>query len=157
MGSAIFYNLEYTDPKDRLVMVNQKRDIEEMKEENGISLEDREKWFTMHFDGDCSKEGDGEGVTISTPYYIEQTSYSYKFYFSCTNNVAKYEALILELQLLKKLQARRVYIYGDFELVLRQVIGTYQAKHPRMRDDRNLVLDTLEFFKEYQFFVIPRN
>jgi ribonuclease HI len=84
-----------------------------MKEEAGISLEDREKWFTMHFDGACSKEGVGAGVTISTPYYIEQTSYSYKFYFSCTNNVAKYEALISGIHILKKLQARKVYIYMD--------------------------------------------
>ena len=100
-------------------MINQKREIEEMKEEASISLEDREKWFTMHFDGACSKEGAGAGVTLSAPYYIEHTSFSYKFYFSCTNNVAEYEALILGLQIQKKLQAKRVYLYGDYELVLR--------------------------------------
>ena len=33
-----------------------------MKEEASIILEDREKWFTMHFDGACSKEGAGVGV-----------------------------------------------------------------------------------------------
>ena len=64
MGSAIFYNSENTDPEDHLIMINQKRDIEEMKEEVGISLEDKGKWFTMHFDGACSKEGVGAGVTI---------------------------------------------------------------------------------------------
>jgi len=111
----------------------------------------------MHFDGACCKEGVGVGVTISTPYYIEQTSYSYKFYFSCTNNVAEYESLILQLQILKKLQAIKVYICGDYELVLRQVIGTYQDKHPRMRDYRNPVLDMFEGFKEYQIFVTPRS
>ena len=79
------------------------------------------------------------------------------FYFSCTNNVAEYEALILGLQILKKLQARRVYIYGYSDLVIRQVIGTYQGKHPRMRDYRNMVLDMLQGFKEYQIFVIPRS
>ena len=157
MGSSIFYNSEHTDLEDHLIMINQKREIEEMKEEDGISLEDREKWFTMHFDGACSKEGVGAGVTISTPYYIEQTSFSYKFYFSCTNNVAEYEALILGLQILKKLQARRVYICEDFELVLKHVIGTYQAKHPKMRYYRNPVLNMLEGFKEYQIFVIPRS
>ena len=40
-------------------MVNQKREIEETKEEVVISLEDRENLFTMHFDGACSKEGVG--------------------------------------------------------------------------------------------------
>ena len=70
MGSAIFYNSKYIDPEDHLIMINQKREIEGMKEEVGINLEDREKWFTMHFDGACSKEGVGEGVTISAPYCI---------------------------------------------------------------------------------------
>ena len=55
------------------------------------------------------------------------------------------------------MQARKVYIYGDSELVLRQVIGTYQEKHPRMRDYRNLALDILECFEEYQIFIIPRS
>ena len=119
MGSAIFYNLEHTNPEDHLIMINQKREIEEMKEEACVILEDMEKWFTMHFDGACSKEGVGARVTISNPYYIEQTGFSYKFYFSCTNNLAEYEALILGLQILKKLEAKRVYIYGDSELVLR--------------------------------------
>ena len=71
MGPAIFYNSKNTDPKDHLIMLNQKREIEEMREEASISLEDREKWFTMHFDGACIKEGVGAGVTISTPYFIE--------------------------------------------------------------------------------------
>ena len=51
----------------------------------------------------------------------------------------------------------KVYIYGDSELVLRQVMGTYQAKHPKLRDYRNLVLNILECFEEYQIFVIPRS
>ena len=65
--------------------------------------------------------------------------------------------MLLGLQILKKMQAKRVYIYGDSKLVLRQVIGTYQAKHPRMRDYRNLALDILECFDEYQIFIIPRS
>ena len=67
--------------------------------------------------------------------------------------MAEYEALLLGLQILKKMQAMKVYIYGDFELVLRQVMGKYQAKHPRMRENRNLVLDILKCFEEYQIFV----
>lgn len=157
MGSAIFYNLEFTDPKDHLVMINQKGDNKEMNEEPKINIEKKEQWFTMHFDGACSKDGVGVGITISAPYHIEQSIFSYKFYFTCTNNIVDYEALILGLQILKKMQVKKVYIYGDFELVLRQVIGTYQAKHPRMRDSRNMVLDMLEGFEEYQIIIIPRS
>ena len=57
---------------------------------------------------------------------------------------------------MKELQAKRVHIYGDSELVIKQVTGTYQENHPRMRAYRNLVLDLLESFKEFQLSVIPR-
>ena len=138
-------------------MIKPKGDNIEVKEEPKISIEHKAQWFTIHFDGACSKEGAGAGITISTPYFIEHTNFSYKFYFNCTNNVVEYEALLVGLQILKKMQAKRVYIYGDSELVLKQVIGTYQAKHPRMRDYRNLALDILECFDEYQIFIIPRS
>lgn len=111
----------------------------------------------MHFDGACSREGAGAGITISAPHLIGEKRFSYKFCFNCTNNMDEYEALLLGLQILKKMQAMKVYIYGDSELVLRQVMGTYQAKHPRMRNYRNLVLDILKCFQEYQIFVIPRS
>ena len=57
IGSSIFYNLEHIDPKDHLVMINKKGDNREMNEEPEISIEKKEQWFTMHFDGACSKEG----------------------------------------------------------------------------------------------------
>ena len=133
MGSAIFFN-SFEPPKSPFVMIKAKGDNREIKEEPDISIEQRSQWFTMNFDGACNKEGAGAGITISAPYFIEQTNFSYKFYFSCTNNIAEYEALLLRLHILKKMQAKRVYIYGDFELVLGQVMGTYQAKSPRMRD-----------------------
>ena len=118
MGSTIFYN-SFEAPKNPFVMMKEKGDNREIKEEPEISIEQKAQWFTMHFYGACSKEGVGARITISAPYFIEQTNVSYKFYFSCTNNVAEYEALLLGIQILKKIQAKRVYIYGDSELVLR--------------------------------------
>ena len=118
MGSSIFFNSP-TPPENPFVMINAKGDNREVKEEPEVSMEQKAKWFTMHFDGACSKEGVAAWITISAPYFIEQTDFSYKFYFNCTNNGPKYEALLLGLQILKIMQAKRVYIYGDSELVLR--------------------------------------
>ena len=109
----------------------------------------------MDFDGVVSKEGTGEGIRIR-PLEGEPKMFSYKLYFDCTNNVAEYEALVLGLKVLKDLQARKVYIYGDSELIINQVKGRYQAKHPRLRSYIDLVLDLLESFKEYHLSVIPR-
>ena len=60
------------------------------------------------------------------------------------------------LKALKDLHARKINIYGDSEMVVKKFQRSYQAKHPRLRSYRNLVLDLLEDLKEYHFTVIPR-
>lgn len=59
-----------------------------------------EKWCNMNFDGVVSKEGTWASICI-TGLEFEYRSFSYKLYFDCTNNVAKYEALILGLKMIK--------------------------------------------------------
>ena len=157
MGSAIFFNQSPTNKEDHVIIFEIKQNIEEIKNEADIDMDVKEKWWTMHFDGVVSREGAGAGVDIIDPYCIKLNLFSYKFYFECTKNVAEYEALILGLKIMKELQAKRVHIYGDSELVIKQVIGTYQAKHPIMRAYRNMVLDLLESFKEFRLSVIRRS
>ena len=95
------------------------------------------------------------GIWIRPP--IDEPKFlSYKLDFKCTNNVAEYEALILGLKALKDLQAQRINIQGDSELFIKQVQGSYRAKHPRIRSYRNLVLNLIKGFKECQYTVIPR-
>ena len=100
----------------------------------------------MYFDVAVSKEGAGVGIWISPPGG-EPELFSYELYFDCTNKVAEYEALVLGLNGLKNLNVERIYVYGDSELVIKQVEGSYQARNSRLRSDRNLVLDLLERFK----------
>jgi ribonuclease HI len=107
--------------------------------------------------GAVSKEGDGVGIRINPPKNIDVKSlYSFKLYFECTNNVAEYEALILGLNVLKDLRAKRIFFCGDSNLSINQVKGVFQTKHPRMRSYRNLVLELFENFSEFTIFVIPR-
>lgn len=58
---------------------------------------------------------------------------SYKISFDFSNNEAEYEVLIVGLKILRKINAKRISVYVDFELVIKQVKGEYQAKHPQMR------------------------
>ena len=88
----------------------------------------------MDFDGEVSKEGAGARIWVRSPK-SDPKILSYKLYFDCTYNVVEYEALILGHKMLKVLKAKKVYIYGDSELIKNQVKGIYQAKHPRMRSD----------------------
>ena len=48
---------------------------------------------------------------------------SYKLAFDCSNNEAEYKALIIGLKFLKKLCAKRISVYGDSMLVIKQVKG----------------------------------
>lgn len=70
MGSSIFFNSP-EPPEIPFVMIKEKGDNKEVKEEPEISIEQKAQWFTMDFNGACNKEGVGEGITISTPYFIE--------------------------------------------------------------------------------------
>lgn len=90
----------------------------------------------MDFDGAIGKDGVGIGIWIRNPVFLPNKVpsnvrvCSYKLAFDCSNNEVKYEALIACLKILKKLNAKRISIYGDSELVIKQVKGEYQAKHP---------------------------
>jgi ribonuclease HI len=56
----------------------------------------------------------------------------------------EYEALVLGLKNLKEMGARRIIVHGDSELIINQIKGIYQEKHPRLRAYRNIVLDIME-------------
>ena len=89
-----------------------------------LTDEPSDGWWCMSFDGAASKKGAGAGVSIRTPIG-DPKLLSYKLDLKCTNNVVKYEALILGLRALKDLQAQKINIQGDSELVIKQVQENY--------------------------------
>ena len=78
-------------------------------------------------------------------------NYSYKAAFDCIDNEEEYEAMVSEIQIIKDFQVRRVVIHGDFELVIKQMTGEYQARHHRMRSYRNVAQDLIGCFEECNF------
>ena len=79
-----------------------------------------------------SKIGASVGVWILSPTK-EVKLLSFKVYFECTNNVAEYESLILGINVLRTMKAKKIAIYGDSELIVDQVKGIYQAKHTKIK------------------------
>ena len=100
----------------------------------------------MDFDGATGNDGAGIGIWVRSPFFVpnkvpsNMRVFSYKLAFECSNNEAEYEALIAGLKILIMLNAKRISVYGDSELVIKQVRGEYQVKHPRMRAYHNVVL-----------------
>eukprot|EP00253_Pinus_taeda_P023690 PITA_23690 len=109
----------------------------------------------MDFDGAVGKDGAGIGIWIRSPVFLPNKVpsnvrfCSYKLAFDYSNNEVEYEALIAGLKILKKLNAKRILAYGDSELVIKQIKGEYQAKHPRMRAYHNAILDILRLFLDH--------
>jgi ribonuclease HI len=88
----------------------------------------------LHIDGGSrGNPGDaGFGVWVTTPGG-EVVAELYGYLGRATNNVAEYQALIHALRYALALGARRVRIFSDSELVVRQVEGRYRVKHPDMQ------------------------
>ena len=124
--------------------------------------EEEEGLWTMDFDGVVGNDGIGIGIWVRSPFSIPNKVpnsvrvCSYKLAFECSNIEAEYEALIVDLKILRKLNVKRISVYGDSELVIKQVKGDYQAKHPRMQAYCNAVLDILKLFSVYNFTCAPR-
>lgn len=116
---------------------------------------DRKGWWHMNFDGAIERNGDGASIWIIISG-DESNFFSYKISFDCTNNMAEYEALVLGLEVLNSLGAKKIFVFGDSELVIKQVNNTYQTKDVRMKVYRNLIIELLENFEEHNFTIKPR-
>jgi ribonuclease HI len=63
-----------------------------------------------------------------------------------TNNVAEYRALIAGIEQARLLGADRLELFGDSELVVKQVRGEYKVKNPGIRPLHAEVVEALRGF-----------
>ena len=89
----------------------------------------------MFFDGTSSWEGAGVGVLFFSPGYEYVIPFSYRLQWEIdyTNNVFEYEALVFGLEATTKEKIENLIVYGDVELIVKQIMQQYQEKHPRLR------------------------
>jgi ribonuclease HI len=73
-----------------------------------------------------------------------------------TNNRAEYEALIRALEVAADYGFDDVDVYGDSELVLKQLRGEYDVNVPELRERRVRAMELLETFDEWNLQHVPR-
>ena len=73
-----------------------------------------------------------------------------------TNNVAEYRALLLGLELARRLGARQVDVVNDSELVARQVGGQYKVKHAGLRPLHREAMEALRSFDRWSVKTVRR-
>lgn len=107
--------------------------------------ESESKIWKLYFDGANSKEGNGAGVLLVS-LEGRLIPLSFKLEFEVTNNMVECEAFLLGLQTTKNLNIGCLTVYGDSEMVVRQIKNQCQSKHPTLRTYQNEVWDFIDNF-----------
>lgn len=73
-----------------------------------------------------------------------------------TNNQAEYLALIKALTKLRELDVRKVFVYSDSVLLVKQVNGEYRVRHPELKTLHQKVQELLGMFEEFRIIHVDR-
>ena len=95
------------------------------------TLDVTHEYWIMYFDGSIMAPGSGAGVVLIS-LDGSKLCYAIRLHFLASNNTAEYEALINGLRIAIELGAMRLYISGDSELVIDQVMKEPSCKSPLM-------------------------
>ncbi|XP_075102919.1 uncharacterized protein LOC142177606 [Nicotiana tabacum] len=86
----------------------------------------------MYFDGAVHRGRDGAGEVFIT-YQGEVLAYSFMLTQLCSNNVSEYQALILGLEMAVEIKRIQLQVFGDSQLVVDQLLGSYDVKKSELR------------------------
>ena len=75
--------------------------------------------------------GAGAAAVLVAPSKV-RTCYAMKLDFSCTNNIAEYEALLLGLRKLKAMGIRRAILKTDSQVISGHIDKSYKARDPKL-------------------------
>ena len=70
--------------------------------------------------------------------------------------MAEYEACIMGIKAAIDLRIKFLQVYGDSALVISQIKGEWDTKHPNLIPYREHVLSLIPYFEEITFDHIPR-
>jgi hypothetical protein len=94
------------------------------------ATKDAEAW-TVFCDGSWGTFGAGAAAVLVAPSKVK-TCYAIKLDFSCTNNIAEYEALLLGLRKLKAMRIRRAILKTDSQVISSHVDKSSKARDPKL-------------------------
>jgi ribonuclease HI len=115
---------------------------------------DAEAW-TMFCDGSWGTVGAGAAVVLVAPSKVK-TCYATKLDFSCTNNIAEYEALLLGLRKLRAMGIRRAVLKTDSQVISGHVDKSSKARDPKLERYLDTVRRLEVSFEGFSVKNIPR-
>lgn len=113
------------------------------------------KQWTLYFDGSYTQHGSGADILFVT---LEGRTIprSYRLMFSCTNNIAEYEALVTRIKMVVEWRITELKVYGYSQLVINQINNDYQTKDDKLLPYKRMVDDFKQYFIHITFEKIPR-
>ena len=115
--------------------------------------------WRMYFDGAANHSGYGIGVLLISPHgdHIPRSvRLAFADHYSATNNIVEYEACILGLETALKLEIRRMKIFGDSNLVIRQIQGDWKTKDVNLRPYHAYLELLVGRFDDLSYTHLPR-
>jgi ribonuclease HI len=117
---------------------------------------ERPEHWIMYFDGALNLEGAGAGMLLISPQG-EQLKYILQIQYKASNNGAKYEALVHGLQIEVSLGIKRLLVFDDSKVVIKQVNKEWDCVKDTM-DAYCAEIRKLEgHFEGIEFQHVPRN
>ena len=100
-------------------------------------------------------EGLGAGYVLIDPKKNKHFL-SCRLEFECTNNTAEYEALVQGLRKAIELKVENLKVYGDSEIIVKQIRNQIHCISPHLKAYKNEVWDLLKYFHAFNIVSIPR-
>ncbi|XP_049356393.1 uncharacterized protein LOC125821006 [Solanum verrucosum] len=127
---------------------------DELPDEDAMVVEVQPPW-KMYFDGASHREGAGAGVIFVTSRE-EILPYSFTLTQCCSNNIAEYQALILGLEMAVDMKQLQLQVFGDSELVINQLLGSYEVKKPELRLYHDYAQQLIRWLGDVTLQHVPR-
>ncbi|XP_070015546.1 uncharacterized protein [Nicotiana sylvestris] len=125
---------------------------DELPDEDAMVVEVQPPW-KIYFDGAAHRGGAGAGIVFVTPQG-EVLPYSFTLTQLCSNNVAEYQALIPGLEM--AIDMKQLQVFGDSQLVVNQLLGSYEVKKPELRPYHDYAKKLMGCLRDVTIQHVPR-
>ncbi|WJZ94963.1 hypothetical protein VitviT2T_013768 [Vitis vinifera] len=131
---------------------------DDFPDEDVVAVTNLSGW-RMFFDGATNHSGYGIGVLLISPHgdhILRSTRLVFSDRHPATNNIVEYEDCILGLETALELGIRQMEVFGDSNLVLRQIQGEWKTRDAKLRPYHTYLELLVGRFDDLRYTHLPR-